>query len=335
MRFAAPEWLWLLLALPPWLALLSYLAIRQARRESRLIAPHNRARVVLVRWPRLVWLRLGLVALAWIAASLAMARPQWGLSEETIRTEGLDLVLAIDASRSMAAEDVAPSRLELARAIASRLAAALPGDRIGLVAFAGSALRLCPLTVDRGALELYLDVLGPDLIGDQGTDLGGAIDVAVDLFDEPAAARKLLVLISDGEDHQETLEAALKRAAEAGLTIYTVGIGSQAGSPIPRRDGQGALLGYHTDREGQTVTTRLVEDSLRSISGQGGGAYWRVESAAGAVVEIAEQLSRLERTAREERLPNRRVERYRIPLAAALILLVLEAALVAPRREPR
>jgi Ca-activated chloride channel family protein len=333
MSFGAPEWLWLLALVPVWAALLAWFLRLQRRRLLRLASSTVVERVTLVRWPALPWVRWGLLVAGVLFAIVAAARPRWGIAEESLRTVGLDIVIAIDASNSMLAEDVAPSRLTVARVVARELSRALHGDRVALVAFAGTAARMCPLTADRDALELYLDALDPSLFPQQGTDLGTAVQTALAAFGTATQTRRVLVLISDGEDHEQALETALKQLDTNPPTIYTVGIGTPEGAPLPQRNEDGKVTGYRTDRDGHTVTSRLEEAALQSLARAGHGAYVRVTSAANAARDVSTQIARLERTEREERLPARRAERYRWPLAAALLLLVTEAALVAPRRE--
>ncbi len=333
MSFGAPAWLWLLLLVPVWALLLAWLLRAQRRRLLRFASEAVVERVTLVRWPALPWIRWSLLVAGVACAIVATARPRWGIAEETVKTMGLDIVIAIDASNSMLAEDVAPSRLTVARVVARELSRALPADRVALVAFAGTAARMCPLTADRDALELYLDALDPSLFPQQGTDLGTAVQTALEAFGKDKQARRVLVLISDGEDHEQQLETAVSQLKTDPPTIYTVGIGTPEGAPLPQRNDEGRVTGYRSDREGRTVTSRLEEDALQSLARAGRGAYVRVTSATNAAREVSAQITRLERTEREERLPTRQAERYRWPLAMALILLVTEATLVAPRRE--
>jgi len=329
--FAAPGWLWGL-ALLPLLALVLWLERRARRRRLlRFARPGTADRIALVEPSPRPLVRGLLLVLAAAMVFLALARPRWGETEEELHVKGLDLVIALDLSRSMLAEDLAPSRLVVARAIAREIARKLPSDRVGLVGFAGTAATLCPLTLDRGALALYLDAADPSLFSAQGTDLGAAIDEARRLFARHARARKVLVILSDGEDLEGHGVEAARRAADEGITVYAVGVGTSRGAPVPEFDDAGRLVGYEK-RHGKVVTSRLDEATLAEIARAGGGAYARATGFGEGVDRVVEALSRLQRSDLGATLPRRRAERYRWPLAAAFVLAALEAMLVDRRR---
>ncbi len=331
MTFAAPGWLWGL-ALLPLLALLLWLE-RRARRHrlARFAAPGTAERIALVEPSARPLVRGFLLVLAAGMVFLALARPRWGETEEELHVRGLDLVIALDLSRSMLAEDLAPSRLVVARAIARELAEKLPSDRVALVGFAGTAATLCPPTLDRGALALYLDAADPSVFGAQGTDLGAAIDEARRLFARHARARKVLVILSDGEDLAGHGLAAAKRAADEGITIYAIGVGTPRGGPVPVLDDTGKLVGYE-EEHGRVVTSRLDEGTLAAVARAGGGAYARATGFGEGVDRVVEALARLQRNDLGATLPRRRAERYRWPLALAFCCAALEALLVDRRR---
>lgn len=332
MSWGAPHWLWALAALPLVTLLLGLAERRRRRRWLRFAAPETAARIDLARPDRPVTRTLLLVAAVALMIT-ALARPRWGEEEEEIHARGLDLVIALDLSRSMLAEDIAPSRLVVGRALAAQLADALATDRVGLIGFAGQAEMLCPLTLDRGALALYLDAAEPSIFPDQGTDLGAAIDAARAMFRRQARARRVLVILSDGEDQEGHAVEAARRAAEEGIRIYAIGLGTEAGAPIPERDAEGAITGYRTDREGRTVTTRLVTRTLASVAEAAGGAFVRTAGFGQGAERVAEDLARIERDELATVLPARRAERYRWPLTGALLLAAAEAALIRRRRE--
>ena len=331
MSFAAPGWLWGL-ALLPLLALVLWLERRARRRRLyRLARPATAERIALVEPSARPLVRGLLLVLAAGMVFVALARPRWGETEEELHVRGLDLVIALDLSRSMLAEDLPPSRLVVARAIARRLAEKLPSDRVGLVGFAGTAATLCPLTLDRGALALYLDAADPSLFTTQGTDLGAAIDEARRMFARHARARKVLVILSDGEDLEGHGEEAARRAADEGITIYAIGVGTPRGAPVPEIDASGRLVGYQREGE-RVVTSRLDEATLAAVARAGGGAYARATGFGEGVERVVDALSRLQRSDLGATLPRRRAERYRWPLAAAFVLAALEAFLVDRRR---
>ena len=332
MSFGAAQWLWGLLALPALAAGLWLLARTRRRRLLRWAKPGSLERIDLTRpSSRPLWRNLLLLLAAGLIL-VALARPRWGESEEEIHARGLDLIIALDLSRSMLAEDVAPSRLVVARSIARELGRRLPSDRVGLLGFAGQAGLLCPMTLDRGSLELYLAAADPSIFPGQGTDLGRAITLAVDAFSRRAQARRVLVVISDGEDLESGAMAAVSEAVEAGVRIYTIGVGTPQGAPIPERDASGRVTGYVHDRNGQVVTSRLDERTLAAVAEAGGGAYVRATGFGAGVERVAQALSEMERSELADTLFVRHAEQYRWPLGAVFFLVLLEAGLLDRRR---
>ena len=215
-----------------------------------------------------------LILLAVAFLILALARPQFGTRLETVRSEGQDVMVALDVSRSMLAEDVAPNRLERARLEIMRILQRLDGDRIGLVAFAGNAFVQSPLTVDYGAAALFLNAMDTGLIPIQGTNLGEALSVALDAFEEGTRDHRVLIVVTDGEDHEGEIEGALERALDEGVQIHTVGIGSLEGVPIPEFTASGERSGFIRDDDGAVVTTRLDESTLERVAQATGGRYF-------------------------------------------------------------
>ena len=334
MSFGSPEWLWALAALPV-VALLLLLVERARRARWRRLARPRTAERISEAEPPPVLTRSALILLACALVVLALARPRWGETEEPLTMRGLDLVVALDLSSSMLAEDVAPSRLTVARSVATELARRLPSDRVGLVGFAGRALSLCPMTLDRAALELYLASADPSVLAAQGTDLGAAIDAAREMFRRHGRARRVLVLLSDGEDQESGFDDALARARDDGITIYAVGVGTSSGAPIPVRSEDGTVRGYREAAGGTPLTTRLVEDPLRRAAEATGGAYARAAGVGLGLDQLVRSIERLDRQELTDVMPARKAERYRWPLLGAFVLAGFEAALVTRRRKRR
>lgn len=274
--------------------------------------------------------RAGLAAGAIGALVLALAGPMWGFHWEEVRREGIDLVVALDTSKSMLATDVAPNRLARAKLAVQDLLAELEGDRIGLVAFAGSAFVQCPLTLDRNAFRESLAAVEVGLIPRGGTNLTEALDTGLRAFEGTQGRHQALVLITDGEDHEGSLDDAVKRVAERGVKVFTVGIGTADGELIPGEGG-----GYLKDRRGQVVKSRLGEETLEKIAIDTGGVYLH---AAGADLGLAglyrDHVATMEKRRLASTLERRYQHRFQIPLAVALGLLVAEA-LVGDRRAER
>ena len=263
---------------------------------------------------------------------LALARPQFGTRVETVTTEGQDVMVALDVSRSMLAEDVAPNRLERARLEIMRILQRLDGDRIGLVAFAGNAFVQSPLTVDYGAAALFLNAMDTDLIPIQGTNLGEALTVALDAFQEGTRGHRVLIVVTDGEDHEGEIEGALARAVDEGVQIHTVGIGSLEGVPIPDFTASGARSGFVRDDGGAVVTTRLDESTLQHIAQATGGRYFPALGSGANLDALIEEITGGEGRELEAREITQFDEQFQVFLGFAVLLLVLEGLIPERRR---
>jgi Ca-activated chloride channel family protein len=262
----------------------------------------------------------------------ALARPQFGTRVETVRREGQDIVVALDLSASMLAEDIAPNRLEKAKHAVGTLIGGLEGDRIGLVAFAGEAFAQSPLTVDYGAATLFLNSMSTELMPVQGTNLADALRVSVEAFEAGEQQQRILIVITDGEDHEGEIDAAVESAKEAGIRIYTVGVGSPDGVPIPEFDNQGRRSGYKRDENGEVVTTRLDEATLESIARQTGGRYLRASPSENELDRLAEEIADMAGREFEARQVTQYEEQYQIFLGLAMVLLLAEALVPERRR---
>lgn len=340
MSFQYPELLWLVLALPAAVALGVWSWTRRRRAAARALgsAPllERLGAGDLTHFP---WQRLVLLILAAGALGVAAAGPRWGL--ESVEEGGLsaDLVLALDVSRSMLAEDASPDRMERQRLLARRIVRELPGDRIGLVAFAGRSYALTPLTSDHGAVNLYLDALDPDIVSQGGSSLSTAIRQAADLARGPEdAGRGVVVLVSDGEALEErdaVLEAA-DRAARVGIAVHTVGVGTRQGAPVPARPApDGSVDGYTRSPDGEIVISRLDEDLLKEVARRTGGRYlWLGD--AGATDALVGTLQGLDRAEGEAVTGVRERSRHAWFVLLALVLLAADGLVRGPRpREER
>lgn len=276
---------------------------------------------------------LALLALCLALGSLA--RPQFGAKPVVLTRTGRDVLFVLDLSRSMNAEDVTPSRLLAAKQAIREVLEASPGDRVGLAVFGGSAFLQVPLTLDRAAFDLFLGSASTEDLSDPGTNLAAALTTAATAFGDDSEPRyRVVVLLSDGENLQGDPGRALETLRRAGVRVFTVGVGTPEGGPIPEHAG-GQLLGYHRDEAGQPVVTRLEEDVLRRVAADTGGSYLRLASGA-SVRRLTAQLGELEKREISSRLFTELVDRYQWPLAAALAALFLASLLeLAPRARPR
>ena len=332
-RFGVESLLYAYLLLPALVALEWWAAARRRRALDRFgeRGRIDRLTAAVSRGGQLT--RTVLLLAAVVLLVTALARPQFGDRVDTVRREGQDVVVALDLSASMEAEDVAPNRLAAAKLAVGRLIERLDGDRIGLVAFAGEAFVQSPLTLDYAAAALFLNAMEPDLVPVPGTDLGQAIEVALDGFGEPGERNRQLVVITDGEDHEGAIDAAVERAADEGVRVYTVGLGSTEGVPIPSFDESGAPNGFLRDDEGSVVTTRLDDVTLQRVADRTGGAYYHAAAGAGAAFDrLVEELTGGEGGEIESREVTRYEEQYQIFLGLALLLLAAEALISERRR---
>jgi len=332
MRFAAPEYLWGLLGLPVLIGLF-VLSFRRRRRaleafgDLRLLKRLSASASLERRM-----IKASFVVVAALFLILALARPQWGAKLETVTRRGVDVIVAVDTSLSMLAEDVKPNRMAQARAAVGSFMDLLRGDRVGLVAFAGTSYVACPLTLDYTAARMFVDVLDVDLIPVQGTAIADAIQTATAAFRPGERRYKVLVLITDGEDHEGNVAAAAGAAAAEGITIYTVGVGSPGGEPIPLRNARGDIIGYKEDREHRKVTSRLGETDLETVALATGGRYFRSTPEGLELHRVYEEISRMDQRSLSGRTMSAYEERYQFPLGTAILFLLVEAALGERRR---
>lgn len=258
---------------------------------------------------------------------ITLARPQLGSHLELVEQQGVEVMVALDTSLSMMAQDVAPNRLERAKLAVVELMDRLPGARVGLVAFAGTSFVQFPLTTDFEAARLFLDAADVNTVSLPGTAIGDAIRTATRAFSEKELKYKVLILFTDGEDHNTDPIGAAKAAAEQGVVVYAVGFGSPEGEPIPVRDATGAVTDFKKDRGGEVVLSKLDEATLREIAQATGGEYYRATASGREIAQIAVAIEDMDKKELESKLMVRHVERFQIPAALALLALVGEFVL--------
>ncbi len=313
--------------LPAMIALaVFYLWMLKRRRAlmERFVDAHLMADIAPSMSTALKVVRILMVAAAVCLSLAALARPQWGFVWEEVKRTGIDMLIAIDVSKSMLATDVKPNRLERTKFAVRDLVKKLSGDRVGLVAFAGTAFLQCPLTIDYNGFLLSLDDLTTATIPRAGTSISSAIKEALGVFKGPDTKYKVLVIVTDGEDFEGDALKAARDAAEMGIKIYCIGVGTADGEIIPAmgRDGE---RGYLTDRSGQVVKTKLNEEILKKIAVSTGGSYVRATQAEfGLVLLYDKSISKLEKRDIEAKMRKHYQERYQYFLALAILLLFLE-----------
>jgi Ca-activated chloride channel homolog len=333
MLFARSENLILLYALPA-LGLFFFWSFRGRRRRLEKVAGRFLTPRFTEDFSRGKAILKALMLMGFFAFSiLAAARPQWGTRLQTVHRHGVDIIVALDTSYSMNAEDIAPNRLEKAKGEIRRLIRKSEEDRIGLVNFAGTAAVQCPLTLDRGAINLFLDASDAGMISEPGTSLAAAIDTAVTAFIEKERKYKVLVLFTDGEDLEGQVDAAARKAKEAGVIIYATGIGTTQGMPIPIRDNKGDVVEYRKDPEGKIVTSRLDERSLAEIAASTGGQYFKATASENEIQALYSDISGLEKKELESKLLRNYEDQFQYPLALAVIFFIA-ASCIGEKRKP-
>jgi len=330
-RWGNIEMLYLLLLVPLMGIFLHY---RKGKRGKQELANFTSDKLLLTIAPGLSFGRKKfkdfLLLSALTLTLIAAADPQIGTRIEEVKREGIDLVVAVDVSYSMLAQDIVPSRLAKAKHEMKSLLNRLKGDRVALVAFAGQAVIECPLTMDYGAAELFLDVLNPGLVSKAGTSLAAAIKVGLQAFQKESQAGKAMILITDGEDHEAAVMDAVEEAKKMGVTIHAVGIGSVQGVPIPVSEQGGE---YKKDRKGNVIVTRLDEELLQKITTETGGIYQRCSSSGDDLSAILNAVAGLEKGELGSHEFTQYEHRYQIFVALALLALVLEYLISDRRRK--
>lgn len=344
LHFFSPQWLWALLLVPLWALGIAGLQSRQQQRVAQWIHPRLWPKVIpewdpkLRRWPLLVQ------AVFLVCVLLTLARPQWGGREETVKVAGLDVMVVLDLSRSMEVTDVVPSRLLKAKHVLVQLLAQLSGDRVGVVAFAGSAFIASPLTTDLDYVLRTIESLTPARIKNQGTHLNFGIEMALKSLQRGAQDRQkvddqtppsqVMVLVSDGEDDlsDEEVRAAVPQGdASLEVKFYVLGVGTPEGGPVPIQDGAGNAQGFKRDTRGVAVISALNESSLQRLAESWKGRYWRVTALESEIQELSGELAGLNRSDYGQRRFQIYQEGFQYSLFLAIVSFILLLSL--PRKK--
>lgn len=254
---------------------------------------------------------------------VGLSNPQVGTKMEEVKREGVDLMIAIDLSYSMMAQDIKPNRLERAKQAISRLIDKLEGDRIGLVVFAGEAYVQLPITTDYSAAKLFLSTVNTSIIPTQGTKIGNAIDLCSKSFDKENAQSKAIIIITDGETHDEEAIESAKKAKEEGIYIHTLGMGLTKGGPIPIYNKYGSTSEFRKDREGNVIITKLNESMLEEIALAGEGTYIRANNSKSGLSSLFEEINKMEKKEIGTMIFTNYKDRFQIFIGISLVLLIL------------
>ncbi len=320
-RFAHSEYL-LLLAFVPLLVVLHYY---YARKRVRNMAAFGDLELLAALAPNVsasrpkwkFWLQLSALCLL----ILATARPQFGMKEQLVKRQGIEVMVALDISNSMMAQDIQPNRLERSKMFLSKLVDEMVDDKVGLVVFAGDAFTQIPITSDYVSAKMFLENINPTLIARQGTAIGTALDIAIKSFGAESEASKAIILITDGENHEDDAIAAAKLAAERGIKLVVVGMGKPEGSPIPIA----GSMSFHKDKDGNVVVSKLNEQMCRDLaSASGEGLYVRADNTNNALRVISKELDTMAKSEIETKVFAEYNEQYQSFVLLAFLLLILD-----------
>ncbi len=326
LKFAHPEYLWYLLLLPA-VASLFWLVWMLKRRKVRAMGePAIMYRMVDERSKVKYWLRSSILLLSGALLVLAFANPRIGTKFEEVKRMGIDLIVALDVSASMRARDIAPSRIQSAKRGLQQVIERLRGDRIGIIIFAGEAYTQLPLTTDYGAAAMLTDIIDIGSAPTPGTAIGSAITLAMQSFEKDEGRNKAMIIITDGENHEDDAVAAAKEAAGKGIVIHTIGMGSPEGAPIPTGDGSWSTA-FKLDTDGNPVLTRLDEKTLEAVAEAAGGAYRRASNTRDDISAVFTEIEKMEKKEYGAKQFTSFEDRFQYPLAAAILLLLIEAAM--------
>ena len=321
--FAAPHYL-LLLLLIPFFFLGMGLWLWGRRRRLRRFGDEALVNELMPSWSRgKLWVRTVLLSLAFFFFVIGLSRPQIGAKLKEHKIKGAEIMIVLDVSNSMLAQDYSPDRLERAKLAISRITDKLKDDRIGLIVFAGTSFVQLPIPSDYVSAKMFLETISPAMVSVQGTDIAAAIDLATRSFTNQEGVSRAIFVITDGEDNEGGAVEAAKEAAKKGMRVYMLGIGDPNGAPIPQQGSSNYIL----DEEGNVVVSKLNEDMCREIAKAGNGSYIYVDNSSSAQVKLNEQINRLAKTRMESQMYNDYDEQFQGFVLLGLMFLLLDIML--------
>ena len=320
-RFANIEMLWWLIAIPVFVIAYIVMTKRKERQLKAFGDPELMAQLMPdASKSRPIW-KFCLMLVALVLLIVAAARPQFGQKENTVKRQGIEVMVALDISNSMLAEDVAPNRLDRAKQMLSKMIDNMVDDKVGLVVFAGEAFTQLPITCDYVSAKMFLNTITPNLIQTQGTAIGTALQTAIASFGSPESeAGRAIILITDGENHEDDAIAAAKKAHELGIKVFVIGIGKPEGAPIPKP----GTNDYFKDRQGQVVVSKLNEEMCQQIAQAGSGVYVRCDNTNTAMRALQQELDHIATSELESTVYADYNEQYQSFALIALFLLMIE-----------
>jgi len=320
-------YLWLMLLIPAVFLLYLFFRIWQKRARSKFAKTELLDFLTPNRSSFKPFLKLLLILVAIASLVMGLVNPKIGSQMETVKREGVDIVFAVDVSKSMEAEDIAPNRLEKSKQLVRQIIGNLGSDRVGIIAYAGSAFPQLPITTDYGSAKMFLESLNTDMLSSQGTAIGDAIDLATGFFDDNQQTNRVMFILSDGEDHEGNVEDMAQQAAEAGIRIYTIGVGTAKGGPIPIKR-NGVVQNYKKDNQGETVITKLDPAILEEIAEETDGEYINGNVTSEVTERVQEALQNIEKTEFEARQFADYKSQFQWFVGLAILLLLLDVFLL-------
>ena len=319
-RFAHPEYLFLLLLIPILIVVFVYTGIQKRRNLKKF----GNVDLIAQLMPNVSTIRpqvkFYMQIIAVFLLVIVIAQPQFGTKQETVKRKGIEVIIALDVSNSMMAQDIQPSRLERAKQILSKLVDGMTNDKIGLIVFAGDAYTQLPITVDYVSAKMFLSSISPTLVPRQGTAIGSAIDLAIKSFGTKSKAGRAIIVITDGENHEDDAIGAAKLAVENDIAVHVIGIGKPDGAPIPVE----GTMSFRKDKEGNVVVSKLNEEMCKSVSIAGKGVYVRADNGNGALRIINKELDTLAKSDIKTSVFSDYNEQFQSFAILALLLLIID-----------
>lgn len=327
MQLEEKIWFWALLVIPVILLLFIILQFWKYKTQQKFADKSLLKKLSPNRSLFKSVLKILVLCLAFACITIALVNPKIGTKFETVKREGVDIVFAVDVSKSMLAEDIAPNRLEKSKQLVTQIINNLASDRVGIIAYAGKAFPQLPITTDYAAAKMFLQSMNTDMLSSQGTAINEAINLAKTYYDDDDQTNRILIIISDGEDHGNDASRVAEEAAEEDIRIFTIGVGSTSGGPIPEKR-NGIILNYKKDSNGETVITRLDETTLRSIADEANGEYINGNNTTKVVEDIKDLLAKMDKKEFEAKQFADFESQFQWFLAAAILLLLLDIFLL-------
>jgi Ca-activated chloride channel family protein len=332
-RFANSGFLYLLLLIPVLIVIYILLVYLQKKALLRFTDSKFFDVLVPLRSPARRNIKFILYLLSLTSLIIALARPQFGSKLEEVKKKGIEMIIALDVSRSMLAEDIKPNRLERAKQAITALVNKMRDDKIGMIVFAGDAYTQLPITTDYISAKMFLANINPEIVSKQGTAIASAIDLGAKSFTQDAEASKVIVIISDGENHIGDAVESAKQAAEKGIKVYTIGMGSPTGAPVPLLRMAGDQGGFMKDRQGEVVITRMDPEMLSQIAAAGDGEFFGASASNVGLNKLYNDLNKLNKSEIETKVFSEYDDQFHYFIAFSLLLLIMDLLILERKSE--